>query len=105
MESGLLLCCGPRGIRTPGLLNAIEARSQLRYGPGTFSDFRFQIYDLDYIPLIANRKSSIVNLVDLRGFEPLTSSVRLRRAPSCATGPGWAKGILLEGYPDVKLIL
>ena len=25
---------GPRGIRTPGLLNAIEARSQLRYGPG-----------------------------------------------------------------------
>ena len=24
---------GPRGIRTPGLLNAIEARSQLRYGP------------------------------------------------------------------------
>ena len=25
---------GPRGIRTPGLLNAIETRSQLRYGPG-----------------------------------------------------------------------
>jgi hypothetical protein len=25
--------------------------------------------------------------VDLRGFEPLTSSVRLRRAPNCATGP------------------
>ena len=25
--------------------------------------------------------------VDLGGFEPLTSSVRLRRAPSCATGP------------------
>lgn len=24
---------GPRGIRTPGLLNAIETRSQLRYGP------------------------------------------------------------------------
>ena len=24
---------GPRGIRTLGLLNAIEARSQLRYGP------------------------------------------------------------------------
>ena len=25
--------CGPRGIRTPDLLNAIETRSQLRYGP------------------------------------------------------------------------
>ena len=24
---------GPEGIRTPGLLNAIEARSQLRYRP------------------------------------------------------------------------
>ena len=28
---------GPRGIRTPGLLNAIETRSQLRYGPGIMS--------------------------------------------------------------------
>src|SRR5271157_1971718 len=27
------------------------------------------------------------HLVDLRGFEPLTSSVRLKRAPNCATGP------------------
>ncbi len=26
-------------------------------------------------------------LVDLKGFEPLTSSVRLKRAPNCATGP------------------
>ena len=25
--------CGPRGIRTLDLLNAIETRSQLRYGP------------------------------------------------------------------------
>ena len=29
-----ILLCGPRGIRTPDLLNAIETRSQLRYGPG-----------------------------------------------------------------------
>src|SRR5258706_13604715 len=56
---------GPRGIRTPDLLNAIETRSQLRYGPG----------------IIMN------TFVDLRGFEPLTFSVRLRRAPNCATGP------------------
>ena len=27
------LTSGPRGIRTPDLLNAIETRSQLRYGP------------------------------------------------------------------------
>ena len=27
------LSCGPEGIRTPGLLSAIEARSQLRYRP------------------------------------------------------------------------
>ena len=26
--------CGPEGIRTPDLLSAIEARSQLRYRPG-----------------------------------------------------------------------
>ena len=29
----LFTFCGPSGIRTHGLLNAIEARSQLRYGP------------------------------------------------------------------------
>ena len=28
-----VLLCGPRGIRTLDLLNAIETRSQLRYGP------------------------------------------------------------------------
>ena len=27
--------------------------------------------------------------VDLRGFEPLTFSMPLRRAPNCATGPLW----------------
>ena len=31
------LFCGPRGIRTLDLLNAIETRSQLRYGP-SYSD-------------------------------------------------------------------
>jgi hypothetical protein len=33
------LDCGPRGIRTLDLLNAIEARSQLRYGPKIYSFF------------------------------------------------------------------
>ena len=77
------LAGGPRGIRTPDLLNAIETRSQLRYGPGQFtisiSDLRF---GLRLQSSTGNRES-----VDLRGFEPLTSSVRLRRAPNCATGP------------------
>ena len=35
---------GPRGIRTLDLLNAIETRSQLRYGP--IKNFRLLISDL-----------------------------------------------------------
>src|SRR6185436_16315437 len=87
---------GPRGIRTLDLLNAIETRSQLRYGP--LFDFRFftpalvcgaSVSDLRFGLCSGNRKSKIVirKSVDLRGFEPLASSVRLRRAPNCATGP------------------
>ena len=34
-----LMLCGPRGIRTLDLLNAIETRSQLRYGPGYSDQF------------------------------------------------------------------
>ena len=59
---------GPRGIRTLDLLNAIETRSQLRYGPRFSWGFSLR-------------------QVDLEGFEPSTSSVRLRHAPNCATGP------------------
>lgn len=77
-DLGILLC-GPRGIRTPDLLNAIETRSQLRYGP--LLDVR----------------------VDLEGFEPSTSSVRLKRAPNCATGPHASPTILPEGRRGVNL--
>lgn len=35
----------------------------------------------------AGRRPSRGVLVDLRGFEPLTSSMRTRRATNCATGP------------------
>jgi hypothetical protein len=35
-------------------------------------------------------------LVDLEGFEPSTSSVRLKRAPNCATGPCQANAIVSE---------
>ena len=31
--------------------------------------------------------AGLQSLVDLRGFEPLTFSMPLRRAPNCATGP------------------
>lgn len=46
---------GPGGVRTLGLHNAIVARSQLRYGPIQ---------------------------MELRGLEPLTSTVRLWRSPN-----------------------
>ena len=79
----IALAGGPRGIRTPDLLNAIETRSQLRYGPGLMNDFPVeQCSVIDYRAL-----DLVTEQVDLRGFEPLTSSVRLRRAPNCATGP------------------
>jgi hypothetical protein len=53
-------CSGPRGIRTPDLLNAIETRSQLRYGPGF--DFRLQIQDCRLaIWSINNQESAIIN--------------------------------------------
>ena len=32
-----IVICGPEGIRTPDLLSAIEARSQLRYRPGEWA--------------------------------------------------------------------
>ena len=41
-------------------------------------------------------------MVDLGGLEPPTSSVRLMRAPNCATGPYKGKRILLEGGGGVK---
>lgn len=33
LSNSSLHLCGPSGIRTHDLLNAIETRSQLRYGP------------------------------------------------------------------------
>ena len=67
---------GPREIRTLDLLNAIETRSQLRHGPIFFVNCAFHL------------KQKVYNLtVDLEGVEPSTSSVRLKRAPNCATGP------------------
>jgi hypothetical protein len=69
-----VLSGGPSGIRTHDLLNAIETRSQLRYGP-IFQNSQGILRTFPSSP------------VDLEGFEPSTSSVRLKRAPNCATGP------------------
>ena len=89
---------GPREIRTLDLLNAIETRSQLRYGP----IINLLILGPLALPIPQKGAScamgpfSIIvpralcaagHQVDLEGLEPSTSSVRLRRAPNCATGP------------------
>ena len=41
MPTAVAVIYGPRGIRTLDLLNAIETRSQLRYGPLRFSQRRY----------------------------------------------------------------
>ena len=78
---------GPREIRTLDLLNAIETRSQLRHGPIFFVNCAFHL------------KQKVYNLtVDLEGFEPSTSSVRLKRAPNCATGPTIAQNFRAKKF-------
>ena len=88
--------CGPRGIRTLDLLNAIETRSQLRYGPRTIFDFGFTIS-------IINQKSLIVNLGGPEGIRTpdLLSAIetrsQLRYRPIFK-----AKDILIEAEGYVK---
>ena len=152
-------CSGPRGIRTPGLLNAIETRSQLRYGPGIYlyclpsalpiprgggcvrygpGNYLYSLPSALPIPrgggcvrygpginfIKITRSAPAVCpsgasrlLMDLEGFEPSASSVRLKRAPNCATGPLTKPGtsfhekttrfqsskILTDSNRDVKL--
>ena len=89
---------GPSGIRTHDLLNAIEARSQLRYGPlrtakaAVLTECASRPSPTYATPgFISVRNNTATGRsiapVDLAGFEPATSSVRLTRAPNCATGP------------------
>ena len=61
---------GAEGIRTPDLLNAIQTLSQLSYSPRLLMIGRYS----DRFRTIAG--------VELRGFEPLASSVRLMRSPN-----------------------
>ena len=73
-----VIISGPRGTRTLDLLNAIEARSQLRHGPSSII--------ISYLaPMIKN--CDFPSQVDLEGFEPSTSSVRLKRAPKLRYRP------------------
>ena len=72
---GSAVFCGPSEARTHDLLNAIETRSQLRHGPNNYQGI---FYSFTVVTSTG---------VDLAGFEPATSSVRLMRAPNCATGP------------------
>ena len=40
-------------------------------------------------------------MVDLRGFEPLTSSMPLKRAPNCATGPRVLAALIFSTFAEV----
>ena len=61
---------GAEGSRTPDLLNAIQALSQLSYSPEGVER------------CTGGRWPREQYVVELRGFEPLASSVRLMRSPS-----------------------
>ena len=63
--------CGARGIRTPDLFHAMEARYQLRHSPFTG------------VPLGVHSE----RIVELGGFEPPTSSMPWKRATNCAIAP------------------
>ena len=63
--------CGARGIRTPDLFHAMEARYQLRHSP------------FMGVPLGVHSDG----IVELGGFEPPTSSMPWKRATNCAIAP------------------
>lgn len=51
------------------------------------ADGRALPLDVFYVATQMSPMSRLITMVDLRGFEPLTSSMRTRRATNCATGP------------------
>ena len=63
--------CGARGIRTPDLFHAMEARYQLRHSP----------------EMGAPPGEESEWFVELGGFEPPTSSMPWKRATNCAIAP------------------
>ena len=89
VNSAIALAGGPRGIRTPDLLNAIETRSQLRYGPGYY----FSLYSGPEGIRTPDLLSAIEARSQLR-YRPMVT-------PHANSGDE-AKDILLEAGGDVK---
>ena len=73
-----LRASGAEGSRTPDLLNAIQALSQLSYSPVSIDCLANQAL----ISGLRRAKAAWFAVVELRGLEPLASSVRLMRSPS-----------------------
>ncbi len=75
--------CGAKGIRTLDLYNAIVALSQLSYSPKYSFERLRACHSIVYIrnfvksAVIFADMFTSVRLVELKGFEPLTSTVRL----------------------------
>ena len=96
---------GPSGIRTHDLLNAIETRSQTapwalaRAGPNVLGQAP-KLWGKHPKcwgkPRSSGASPEALGQVDLAGLEPATSSVRLMRAPNCATGPRLGLRIVLR---------
>ena len=73
---GFHLLSGAKGTRTLDLYNAIVALSQLSYSPVRLLFYCSEIGHLRQISLVQPSFWNPVS-VELRGFEPLTSTVRL----------------------------
>ena len=92
--------CGPRGIRTLDLLNAIETRSQLRYGPLLFLVTVNISFPIIHRSLPSGpegiRTPGLLSAIEAR------SQLRYRPNYYPATLRDKAKDILLEAVGDVK---
>ena len=92
----LMVFSGPRGIRTLDLLNAIETRSQLRYGPL----FSYQSPVISNQSLVTNHWSLVGGPGGIRTrdlFSAIEALSQLSHRPI-----SWACVILTEGLGNVK---
>ena len=72
------LISGPEGVRTPDLFNAIEARYQLRHGPIQSDYIKSNCICRSLINVELH--TTVMEYVDGRGLEPLTSSTSKKRS-------------------------
>src|SRR5688572_996555 len=78
---------GAEGNRTPDLLNAIQALSQLSYGPGIVNGRQLTVYRLhirDFVLPSLNTGPT--------GLEPATSGVTVRHSNRLSYGP-WSNDL------------